>query len=96
MFDLAKMDVFRDSDIILTVKPGHDAERLKLYLDAFEKLGMEVHAYSDRTDHVQYMLVPDRPALIEQLHQSCRNSLGGIHLGELQQVKGALPGELVV
>lgn len=95
MFDLATADIFRDTDLIISVRRNHDEERLKLYLDTFEALGLQPHAYSDRGEYLQYLLVPDREELLERIHQSCRNSLGSISLGELKQVQGALPGELV-
>uniref|UniRef100_A0AB39CCL3 Uncharacterized protein n=1 Tax=Pseudomonas phage RVTF4 TaxID=3236931 RepID=A0AB39CCL3_9VIRU len=97
MFDLSKADLFRDSDIIITVKTEHCDERLKVYLDKFKELGMEVHAYSDRGCHRQYMLVPDREALQEQLHASCRNSAGGIFPDEFAKgLISAVSGEQVV
>lgn len=97
MFDLAKTDVFRDGDIILTIRPGHDPERLEQYMEAFKALGMEVHAYSDRGDHRQYMLVPDREALMEIHRESCRNSAGSIFANvDITKLAGAVSGEPVV
>lgn len=97
MFDLTKAnDIFRDSDIILTIRPGIDDEKFKLCLDMLEKAGMEVHAYSDRGDHRQYLLVPDRAELQERIHESCRNSMGTIFGDKLKQLAGTVPGEPVV
>lgn len=93
MFDLTKAnDIFRDTDMVISVRPGIDDEKFKLCLDLLEKAGMEVHAYSDRGDHRQYLLVPDREVLQEQLYESCRNSMGTI----LSQLEGAIPRESVV
>lgn len=78
MFDLAKADIFRDCDILLTVKAEMAPAKLQVVLDEFEKIGMNVYAFSDRGDHKQYVLVPDIEALREQHHESCRNSLAGV------------------
>jgi len=94
MFNLVEMDVFRETDIILTVKTTHCDERLQLYLEKLKELGMEVHAYSDRGDHRQYLLVPDRDKLHEQLLQSCRNSAGSLFPDAI--IKTPVPGEPVV
>lgn len=81
MFDLTQMDVFRESDVILTVKTGHDPNKVLETLGQLNKAGLEVYAFSDRGDHKQYLLVPDIEVLRERNLESCRNSLAGVFDG---------------
>jgi hypothetical protein len=76
MFDLAKSDVFKEGDVIVTFKEGDDETKTKI-IRTMSDLGLQQWAYSKRVDDgcEQYLFVSDYDQRKEDHLRSCMNSL---------------------
>lgn len=77
MFDLSTIDTFRPGDVVVTFRKD-DKVTEKKFLETMHEQGMEVWAYSDRGDHLQYLLVPDIEERRAVAQASDRNSASGM------------------
>lgn len=101
MFDLSTIDVFKAGDVLCSFRKG-DETTANTFLDLMKSKGMEIWAFSDRGEYVQYLLVPDIAMRRAIAIASDQNSAGGLIGGDLKDLigvtarEGTFSGKLVV
>ncbi|WDS62105.1 hypothetical protein [Pseudomonas phage D6] len=91
MFDLSTVDVFRPGDVVVTFRKD-DNDTVKKYIEIMKAQGMEIWAYSDRGDHMQYLLVPDIEERKAASLASDQNSASGLFSEEAKNILLSKPG----